>query len=271
MFAFVDRRAGGRPDRLLLLASGLLHLQRHGPLGPRRSTTRTTRTPPMAMTTTPATPSSRPTTSRCRRSRARRPWPRPRSQAAREPVGDAGPAGRAVDRRGAGRLRLRRPLRGRPSRTSSGAARSSTRPTNHVLHEAHDAADVGEVAPLVASIIGLLIAVYVYLLQGNERPGREARRPQRAAVRLLLQQVVLRRAVPGHLRARGQGPGRPVLEGRRPEDHRRPRARRRLAPSATTSASRTGRLQSGYVYHYAFVMLLGVAGSAGLRPVRACH
>ena len=25
-------------------------------------------------------------------------------------------------------------------------------------------------------------------------------------------------------------------------------------------AARTGRLQTGYVYHYAFVMLLGVAG-----------
>jgi hypothetical protein len=35
------------------------------------------------------------------------------------------------------------------------------------------------------------------------------------------------------------------------------------------SASRTGRLQTGYVYHYAFVMLIGVAGAAVLRALWA--
>ena len=57
---------------------------------------------------------------------------------------------------------------------------------------------------------------------------------------------------------------RPVLEGRRPEDHRRPRPRRRLAAVTAMLARGAGRLQTGYVYHYAFVMLLGVVGAAHL-------
>jgi NADH-quinone oxidoreductase subunit L len=35
-------------------------------------------------------------------------------------------------------------------------------PTNHVLHEAHEVAEWVKWSPLIASIIGLFIAVYVY-------------------------------------------------------------------------------------------------------------
>ncbi len=58
--------------------------------------------------------------------------------------------------------------------------------------------------------------------------GRADRRPRRPRLELPLQQVVLRRALRRDVRARRQGAGRPVLEGRRPEDHRWTGARRRL-------------------------------------------
>ena len=51
------------------------------------------------------------------------------------------------------------------------------------------------------------------------------------------------------------------LEGRRRQDHRRARARRHRRPRARCHARRRA-LQTGYVYHYAFAMLIGAAALA---------
>ena len=96
-------------------------------------------------------------------------------------------------------------------------------PTSHILDH-HEAPELIALMPITASASsapGRRLHVH---LEG--RPGRADRRSRGAALHLLLQQVVLRRALRSHLRSRCQVAGRPLLEGRRQEDHRRPRPRR---------------------------------------------
>ena len=96
--------------------------------------------------------------------------------------------------------------------------------------------------------------------------GRADRGGEGASVALLLQQVVLRRAVQRHLRPRGQVPGRRVLEVRRSEDHRRPGPRRRVGPlqrGGQAHRSSPDRLRLPLcICHVA-----GHRGSSDLRPL----
>ena len=132
-------------------------------------------------------------------------------------------------------------------------------PTNHVLHQAHEVAEWVKWSPLIASILGLLVAVYVYLLKGDERLGlkmAERRGPlyvffyNKWFFDELYDATFVRFAkFLGDLFWKGGD--QKIID--------------RLGPDGVSSLSyevgkRTGKLQTGYLYHYAFVMLLGVAG-----------
>lgn len=134
-----------------------------------------------------------------------------------------------------------------------------TAPTNHVLHEAHEVATWVKWSPLIASLIGLLIAVYVYLIKGNDRLGLKlAERKGPLYVffynkwffdELYAATFVRFAKFLGDLFWKGGD--QKIIDG--------------LGPDGVSAVSyevgkRTGKLQTGYLYHYAFVMLLGVAG-----------
>ena len=126
--------------------------------------------------------------------------------------------------------------------------------TNHVLHEGHEAPLWVKWAPLIASTIGLIGAWYVYIL----KEGLGARIAQGPLWSFLYNKwffdeiydatfVRLARFL-GDLFWKGGD--KAIIDG--------------LGPDGVSAASywfgrRTGRLQTGYVYHYAFVMLVGVA------------
>ena len=134
LFRLRHRRAGRRPDRLLFLARGLLHLQRPRPLGPRRPWRTTAATHAHAAHDDHASQAQIETHAEpLHDDHARRPRPRPRPQAAREPLDHAGAAGRAVDRRDRAPASSSTSSSSARSRPSSGAARSSPPPNNHVL------------------------------------------------------------------------------------------------------------------------------------------
>jgi len=132
-------------------------------------------------------------------------------------------------------------------------------PTNHVLHEAHEVPEWVKWSPLVASILGLLIAVYVYLIRGNERLGAKlAARNGPLYVFFynkwffdeLYQATFVRLAkVLGDLFWKGGD--QKIIDGFGPDG---------VSAVSYEVGRRTGKLQSGLLYHYAFVMLLGVAG-----------
>ncbi|HEY9218966.1 MAG TPA: NADH-quinone oxidoreductase subunit L [Phenylobacterium sp.] len=127
---------------------------------------------------------------------------------------------------------------------------------NHVM-EHHEAPLWAVLAPLVAAILGLAYAAYMYLL----RPGLGARMAAEGGPLYtffynkwffdeIYQATFVRAAkLLGDLFWKG-GDQR-IIDG--------------LGPDGVSAVSyevgrRAGKLQSGYVYHYAFVMLLGVAG-----------
>jgi NADH-quinone oxidoreductase subunit L len=127
---------------------------------------------------------------------------------------------------------------------------------NHVLGPFHAPLLIVQ-APLIAAVIGLLVAVYMYLM----REGLGARlAAQRGPLYLffynkwffdeIYDATFVRAArVLGDLFWKGGD--QKVIDG--------------LGPDGVSAVSydvgrRAGLLQSGYVYHYAFVMLLGVAG-----------
>jgi NADH-quinone oxidoreductase subunit L len=132
-------------------------------------------------------------------------------------------------------------------------------PTNHVLHEAHEVAEWVKWSPLIASIIGLAIAIWVYLIKGNERLGAAlAARNGPLYVFFYnkwffdeLYQATFVRAAKFLGDLFWKGGDQKLIDG--------------LGPDGVSAVSyevgrRTGKLQSGFLYHYAFVMLLGVAG-----------
>ena len=86
-----------------------------------------------------------------------------------------------------------------------------------------------------------------------------ARAPARRAVPLPAQQVVLRRALRPDLRAAGAVARPRALEGRRRLRHRRLRARTASRRACSTSPATSCGCRSGYLYHYAFAMLIGAA------------
>ncbi len=128
---------------------------------------------------------------------------------------------------------------------------------NHVLHEAHNVPTWVKWAPLVVSTLGLLAAAWVYLV----KEGMGARiAAQRGPLWTFLynkwffDELYDATFVRG-ARALGdlfwKGGDQKLIDGLGPDG---------VAAVSRAVGARTGRLQTGYVYHYAFVMLLGVAG-----------
>ncbi len=167
---------------------------------------------------------------------------------------------RAVDRRGGGRLRLRRLLRGSPP-AGVLARRDLQRPDQPRAARARPPSAPTWVkwSPLVASIIGLLIAC-LRLPAERATSGRAIAAAQGPAVDVFfynkwffdeLYQATFVRLAKFLGDLFWKGGDQKLIDGFDPTAS---------APSATPSAVGPAELQSGYLYHYAFVMLLGVAG-----------
>jgi len=128
---------------------------------------------------------------------------------------------------------------------------------NHVLHDSHDVPTWVKWAPLVLTLIGSLVAVWVYgLREGMARRMADRGGPLHAFLYNkwyfdeLYQATFVRGA-----KALGDlfwkiGDVK-IIDGLGPNG---------IAWLSQRVGGRLSRLQSGYVYHYAFVMLLGVAG-----------
>jgi len=128
---------------------------------------------------------------------------------------------------------------------------------NHVLHEAHEAPMWVKWAPLVVSAIGLLAAWYVYILKegmGARIAAREGPLWSFLYNKWYFDEIYeltfvrLTRALGDLFWKVGD---KKIIDGLGPDG---------VAAASAAIGKRTGGLQTGYVYHYAFVMLLGVAG-----------
>ncbi len=130
-------------------------------------------------------------------------------------------------------------------------------PHNHVLHEAHEVPEWVKWSPLIATVIGSLGAVWVYLL--NEGWGaRIASRGGPLHTFLYnkwffdeLYEATFVRAAKFLGDVFWKGGDQKIIDGLGPNG---------VAAVAALAGRRVGKLQTGYLYHYAFVMLLGVAG-----------
>ena len=131
-----------------------------------------------------------------------------------------------------------------------------TAPSNHVLGEHHFPTWVVW-APLVVSVAGLLVAAYVYLL----KEGLGARLAARGGPLYVffynkwffdeLYQATFVRAAKVLGDLFWKGGDQKIIDGLGPDG---------ISAVSYAVGRGAGRLQTGYLYHYAFVMLLGVAG-----------
>ena len=132
-----------------------------------------------------------------------------------------------------------------------------TAPTNHVLEHAHHVPRWVLYSPLVASMLGLAIAFYVYVLReglGARMAAKEGPIWSFLYNKWFFDELYNATFVRA---ARGLGDlfwkvgDQKIIDGLGPNG---------VAAVSAVIGQRTGKLQTGYVYHYAFVMLLGVAG-----------
>jgi len=128
---------------------------------------------------------------------------------------------------------------------------------NHVLHDSHDVPTWVKWAPLVLTLIGSLVAVWVYgLREGMARRMADRGGPLHAFLynKWYFDEFYQATFVRG---AKALGDlfwkigDIKIIDGLGPNG---------IAWLSQRVGGRLSRLQSGYVYHYAFVMLLGVAG-----------
>ena len=132
-----------------------------------------------------------------------------------------------------------------------------TAPDNHVLEHAHHSPAWVIWSPLIASLIGLGVAAYMYLLKQGLGAKLAARKGllytffyNKWFFDELYQATFVRLAkLLGDLFWK-IGDKR-IIDGLGPDG---------VAAVSARVGRATGRAQTGYVYHYAFVMLLGVAG-----------
>jgi NADH-quinone oxidoreductase subunit L len=130
-------------------------------------------------------------------------------------------------------------------------------PHNHVLHESHEVPTWVKWSPLVLTLIGTFAAWWLYVL----KEGMARRMAERGGVvhaflynKWYFDELYDFVFVKG---AKAVGDlfwkigDVKIIDGLGPNG---------AAWASLKSAARLAKLQSGYVYHYAFVMLLGVAG-----------
>ena len=129
-------------------------------------------------------------------------------------------------------------------------------PENHIMHNFHDVPLWVIAAPLVATALGILVAFNLYIRR-TEIPGQLAK-THSALYQFLLNKwyfdelydyVFVRpaKAIGRFFWTFGDGK---VIDGLGPNG---------IAGRVLVLARRASQMQSGYVYHYAFAMLLGVA------------
>jgi NADH-quinone oxidoreductase subunit L len=134
-------------------------------------------------------------------------------------------------------------------------------PTNHVLEHAHESPEWIGWMPLIASVLGLLVAAWMYLV----KPGSGAKM---AAKEGLLYTFFYRKWLFDELYeatfVRGakllgdlfwKVGDKKVIDGLGPDG---------VAAVSSAIGKKVGKLQTGFVYHYAFVMLIGVVVLLGL-------
>ena len=127
---------------------------------------------------------------------------------------------------------------------------------NHILHEMHDIPAWASYSPSIMMALGFIVSLYVYIL----RPGtaQALARAFPGLYRFLLNKwyfdelydfLFVRPAFAlGRLFWKG-GDGR-IIDGLGPDG---------VAARVVDGAKLAVRLQTGYIYHYAFAMLIGVA------------
>jgi NADH-quinone oxidoreductase subunit L len=130
-------------------------------------------------------------------------------------------------------------------------------PHNQVLEHAHHSPLWVHWAPFVMSVAGLLVAAYVYLL----KEGLGAKLAARGGPLYIffynkwffdeLYQATFVRAAKFLGDLFWKGGDQKIIDGLGPDG---------VSALSYSVGRRTGRAQTGYLYHYAFVMLLGVAG-----------
>ncbi|MZR30507.1 NADH-quinone oxidoreductase subunit L [Sneathiella litorea] len=130
-------------------------------------------------------------------------------------------------------------------------------PENHIMHNFHDVPGWVIAGPLIATALGILVAFNMYIRR-TDIPVQLAK-THAALYQFLLNKwyfdelydfIIVRpsKAIGRFLWTFGDGK---VIDGLGPDG---------IAGRVLVLARRASQLQSGYVYHYAFAMLLGVAG-----------
>jgi len=134
-------------------------------------------------------------------------------------------------------------------------------PAHPALAESHHVAGWVKALPIVVGVVGIALAYYLYMLR-PDLPGLIARRFNRTYLFLynkwyfdeLYDWLFVNPAKRLGRELWQQGDGT-LIDGLGPDG---------VAAVARSLAQRASRLQTGYVYHYAFAMLIGVAGLVSL-------
>ncbi|MGC5779608.1 NADH-quinone oxidoreductase subunit L [Methylobacterium sp. NFXW15] len=130
-------------------------------------------------------------------------------------------------------------------------------PDNHIMHDIHHVPALVSYAPFIMLVLGFVIAFWMYIRR-PELPGALAAQ-QPSLYRFLLNKwyvdeiydaIFVRPAKKFGLFLWKEGDGR-IIDGFGPNG---------VAARVVDVTRGVVRLQTGYVYHYAFVMLIGVAG-----------
>ena len=132
-----------------------------------------------------------------------------------------------------------------------------TLPSNHVLDQVHSVPEWVVLAPLAVSLLGLGVAFFVYIL--NEGMGARIAAAKGPLWTFLynkwffdeIYELVFVKGAKALGDLFWKGGDQQVIDGLGPNG---------VAAVSALVGKRVGRWQTGYVYHYAFVMLLGVAG-----------
>ena len=165
------------------------------------------------------------------------------------------PLGGARARLGPRRHDLVRRLLRPPLRANGSARRVFFGPENETIHLAHEAPAWVKASPFFAMLIGLGIAYWFYIVDPSLPVA--AREPAARPLPVPAQQVVLRRALRRHLRAPGHV-ARPLL-WKQGDGATIDGAINGVAMGIVPAFTRlAGRVQSGYVFHYAFAMVIGL-------------
>ena len=166
----------------------------------------------------------------------------------------------------AGWLVLRR-LRRRAHGSVLGRLDPVRRTGNEVPHHAHEVPLWVKLAPLVVGIAGIALAYLFYIVQ-DRHAGQAGRRVRAGCTASCSTSGTSTSSIdrlfvrPANTLGYGlwKGGDGAIIDGARARRHRR--------ASRRTSRRQASRLQTGYVYHYAFAMLIGVVHAGHLVPVR---